>query len=122
MEHGVDQIVRDVRGFSVYEGANGIQALDLVGRKLLSDRGVRLGRLFDEIDVSLRGMEDLPQVRALRRLLGELRDVVARLDVARANEVAAHLLRALGHRSEEHTSELQSLMRISSAVFFLKKK
>src|SRR3546814_13955698 len=86
MEHGVDQIVRDVRGFSVYEGANGIQALDLVGRKLLSDRGVRLGRLFDESDVSLRGMEDLPQVRALRRLLGELRDVVARLDVARANE------------------------------------
>src|SRR3546814_7816771 len=28
---------------------------------------------------------------------------------------------ALGHRSEEHTSELQSLMRISSAVFCLKK-
>src|SRR3546814_4703171 len=27
-----------------------------------------------------------------------------------------------GHRSEEHTSELQSLMRISSAVFCLKKK
>src|SRR3546814_20206673 len=42
-------------------------------------------------------MECLSQVRALRRLLGELRDVVARLDVARANEVAAHLLRALGH-------------------------
>src|SRR3546814_1094240 len=29
---------------------------------------------------------------------------------------------ALGHRSEEHTSELQSLMRISYAVFCLKKK
>src|SRR3546814_2272155 len=28
----------------------------------------------------------------------------------------------LGHRSEEHTSELQSLMRISSAVFCLKNK
>src|SRR3546814_19450617 len=95
-EHGVEQIVRDVRVFSIYEGANGIQALDLVGRKLLSDRGVRLGRLFDEIDVSLRGMEDLSQVRALRRLLGELRDVVVRRDVARANDVAAHILRALG--------------------------
>src|SRR3546814_4121316 len=29
---------------------------------------------------------------------------------------------AIGHRSEEHTSELQSLMRISYAVFCLKKK
>src|SRR3546814_1045455 len=34
-----------------------------------------------------------------------------------------HLCRARGHdRSEEHTSELQSLMRISYAVFCLKKK
>src|SRR3546814_10429875 len=32
------------------------------------------------------------------------------------------LLRDFGYRSEEHTSELQSLMRISSAVFCLKKK
>src|SRR3546814_8372682 len=31
-------------------------------------------------------------------------------------------LHARQHRSEEHTSELQSLMRISYAVFFLKKK
>src|SRR3546814_6196835 len=31
-------------------------------------------------------------------------------------------IRAQGHRSEEHTSELQSLMRISYAVFCLKKK
>src|SRR3546814_10647549 len=33
-----------------------------------------------------------------------------------------HSLRAKPHRSEEHTSELQSLMRISYAVFCLKKK
>src|SRR3546814_7530003 len=34
----------------------------------------------------------------------------------------AHERRAMGARSEEHTSELQSLMRISYAVFCLKKK
>src|SRR3546814_4092162 len=34
----------------------------------------------------------------------------------------AELLRRISHRSEEHTSELQSLMRISYAVFCLKKK
>src|SRR3546814_5383513 len=35
---------------------------------------------------------------------------------------ADHARRGDRHRSEEHTSELQSLMRISYAVFFLKKK
>lgn len=33
-EHGMEQFVRDVRITQIYEGANGIQALDLVGRKL----------------------------------------------------------------------------------------
>src|SRR3546814_3580917 len=68
----------------------------------------------------------------------------SRLDRARADRVAADTLadiiggdrlgqpdhrrlgdavdEAVGHRSEEHTSELQSLMRISYAVFCLKKK
>src|SRR3546814_5704343 len=44
----------------------------------------------------------------------------ARLDGARYGRAGRHRRRAA--RSEEHTSELQSLMRISSAVFCLKKK
>src|SRR3546814_5746394 len=51
------------------------------------------------------------------------RNIAGRLDIA---EHEALLAKALGgdrdHRSEEHTSELQSLMRISYAVFCLKKK
>src|SRR3546814_3877968 len=39
-----------------------------------------------------------------------------------AREAVAALRRRIGQRSEEHTSELQSLMRISYAVFCLKKK
>src|SRR3546814_7902777 len=44
--------------------------------------------------------------------------------VAQCLDLVAHLLcvGVVGERSEEHTSELQSLMRISSAVFCLKKK
>ena len=33
-EHGMEQFVRDARIAMIYEGANGIQAMDLVGRKL----------------------------------------------------------------------------------------
>src|SRR3546814_3858998 len=39
-----------------------------------------------------------------------------------ATAAVPHLARQQGSRSEEHTSELQSLMRISYAVFCLKKK
>jgi alkylation response protein AidB-like acyl-CoA dehydrogenase len=43
-EWGMEQFVRDARIAQIYEGANGIQAMDLVGRKLAKDggRGVRL--------------------------------------------------------------------------------
>src|SRR3546814_9716104 len=40
----------------------------------------------------------------------------------RRDFLAAEFEKEIGHRSEEHTSELQSLMRISYAVFWLKKK
>ena len=38
-EWGMEQFVRDARIAMIYEGANGIQALDLVGRKLGRDGG-----------------------------------------------------------------------------------
>ena len=38
-EWGMEQIVRDARVAMLYEGANGVQALDLAGRKLLRDGG-----------------------------------------------------------------------------------
>src|SRR3546814_10893264 len=40
----------------------------------------------------------------------------------RSQGIAAQICEAAGQRSEEHTAELQSLMRISYAVFCLKKK
>src|SRR3546814_4806012 len=45
-----------------------------------------------------------------------------RFQQARENRFVSRLDRHSGNRSEEHTSELQSLMRISYAVFCLKKK
>ncbi len=44
-DHGIEQFVRDARITQIYEGTNGIQALDLVGRKMPEDYG-RLMRQF----------------------------------------------------------------------------
>ena len=58
-EHGMEQFVRDCRIAQIYEGANGIQALDLVGRKLPAHAGRLLRRFFhpvsDYIEAKRRG-------------------------------------------------------------------
>ena len=48
-EWGMEQFVRDARIPMIYEGANGIQALDLVGRKLPKDGGRALQAFFAEV-------------------------------------------------------------------------
>src|SRR5580692_7220924 len=48
-ESGMEQIVRDARIPMIYEGANGIQALDLVGRKLGKDGGRAVMAFFNEV-------------------------------------------------------------------------
>jgi acyl-CoA dehydrogenase len=48
-EWGMEQFVRDARIAMIYEGANGIQALDLVGRKLPRDGGRAVMNFFAEV-------------------------------------------------------------------------
>jgi acyl-CoA dehydrogenase len=48
-EQGMEQFVRDARIAMIYEGANGIQALDLVGRKLARDGGRAVMSFFGEV-------------------------------------------------------------------------
>ncbi len=75
-EHGMEQLVRDVRITEIYEGTNTIQALDLVGRKL----GIEGGRLFKgwlkEVDGTLArvgGRNDMAE------FVVPLKDAVERL-------------------------------------------
>jgi len=49
-EWGMEQFVRDCRITLIYEGTNGIQALDLVGRKLAADGGRAIFTFFAEVD------------------------------------------------------------------------
>ena len=58
VEWGIEQWVRDARISSIYEGANGIQALDLVKRKLVLDQGQALGLCIDEVQGFLTQISD----------------------------------------------------------------
>ena len=49
VEHGMEQIVRDARIAQIYEGTNGVQALDFTARKVLRDGGATLRRLLGQM-------------------------------------------------------------------------
>jgi alkylation response protein AidB-like acyl-CoA dehydrogenase len=49
VDHGMEQFVRDARIAMIYEGTNGVQALDLVGRKLPANMGRSLRRFFHPV-------------------------------------------------------------------------
>jgi hypothetical protein len=49
VDYGVEQLVRDCRITQIYEGTNGVQALDLVGRKLPAHTGRYLRRFFHPV-------------------------------------------------------------------------
>ncbi len=66
-ETGAAQHYRDARITPIYEGANGIQALDLVGRKVMGDRGAAAGDLLDEMRAfvaSCKGIEGVGELKA----------------------------------------------------------
>jgi alkylation response protein AidB-like acyl-CoA dehydrogenase len=56
-ETGAAQYVRDVRITTIYEGTTGIQANDLIGRKLGRDRGAAMGALILEMHAELDALE-----------------------------------------------------------------
>ena len=77
-EWGMEQIVRDTRIAPVYEGANGVQALDLISRKVLRDGGGVMRRFVGEMAADEAPSEYAPALRnALDRLAGVTDWVVA---------------------------------------------
>lgn len=71
-EWGMEQYVRDARIAMIYEGTNGIQALDLVGRKLAKDGGRAIQLFFSVVTDEI----------AVARTVPELADFAARLEQA----------------------------------------
>jgi alkylation response protein AidB-like acyl-CoA dehydrogenase len=85
-ETGVAQFYRDVRVTAIYEGTNGIQAMDLVGRKL-GDGGAAARRLIDEVAGTAAGGG--AQGEALAAAAGRLRTATDWMLGAEANDRAA---------------------------------
>jgi len=75
-EWGMEQFVRDARIAMIYEGANGVQALDLVARKLPKDGGRAIMAFFGEVSQFLAAAKDdaalAPYLSGLQAALGHL--------------------------------------------------
>ncbi len=63
-EHGMEQLVRDGRILQQYEGANGIQSLDLLGRKVLANGGATLRVFTNQIDAFCAQHESSPELKS----------------------------------------------------------
>lgn len=91
-EWGQEQHVRDARIAQIYEGANGIQALDLMGRKVVNDRQGMLDVLADEIRDYLGESRDSQlddYVKALREGLDCLLETTGRVKDEASSQPAA---------------------------------
>ena len=73
-EWGMSQFVRDARIAMIYEGANGIQAMDLIGRKLPKDGGRAMMAFLGEVQAFLKdsGEDEAAFAKPLQAALGDL--------------------------------------------------
>ncbi|MDK9695465.1 MAG: acyl-CoA dehydrogenase C-terminal domain-containing protein [Siculibacillus sp.] len=95
-EHGQEQYVRDARITQIYEGTNGVQALDLVGRKMPAHAGRYLRRFFHPVQAWIEAnMENealaefvQPLAKAFVRLQ-QATGQIARVGMAKPDEAGA---------------------------------
>ncbi len=82
-EYPMEQLLRDCRITQIYEGTNGIQAMDLLGRKLGMNKGKPIMDLLGEVQ----------QTIAAAKSISNLQDVSAKVEVAvnELGEVALHI-------------------------------
>jgi alkylation response protein AidB-like acyl-CoA dehydrogenase len=109
-ETGAAQHMRDVRISSIYEGTNGIQSIDLVGRKLGRDGGEAMGQLATEIAQtveSLRGHDD----EDLAAIVAPLAEGLASLE-----RTTRWMVEHIGQQPGEALAGATSYMRLAGYV------
>ncbi|WP_223670756.1 acyl-CoA dehydrogenase family protein [Kangiella shandongensis] len=92
-EWGMEQHVRDCRIAQIYEGTNGIQALDLVGRKLIANDGEFLKVFLNEIRRDLSGFASSNHKTLVEQHLEELEKLsLAIIESSKINSELAQLV------------------------------
>ena len=76
-DNPASQFVRDARIAMIYEGANGVQALDLVGRKLAADGGAALRGFLALIEADCAAAQDRALADALQVAVGQMQSALA---------------------------------------------
>ena len=103
----MEQLVRDARINMIYEGTNGIQALDLLGRKILQDNGAKL-KVFAKhvqafVEANAANAEMMPFIAPIMKLGDTITKVTTEVGMkafSNADEVGAasvDYLRLVGH-------------------------
>lgn len=106
-EWGQEQFVRDIRITQIYEGTNGVQAMDLMGRKTVATEGALLAQQRAEIDAFMaehkQALRELTLYEGLHQcvaVLGEVTDVIivkARNDADEIGAAATEYLHLSGY-------------------------
>lgn len=106
-EWGVEQYARDARINTIYEGTNAVQAMDLLGRKVMHDGGAKLGKFAAVIQGFIKdnsGNAAMAEFLApLGKLLGDILKLTAELgakaksDPDEIGAAATPYLRLMGH-------------------------
>ncbi len=87
-EWGMEQLVRDARITQLYEGTNGIQALDLISRKLARDKGNMLEDTFALFNSKIEQMTDMGMKEQASELLTEWFNAATELKQQNAVDLA----------------------------------
>lgn len=109
-ETGAAQHMRDARILTIYEGTTGIQALDLVGRKILGDSGKALKELLAEI----RSLDK--DLQASGDSLGNIRVVLSAAVDELQNSVTWLLENAPGDQNVPGSAAVNLLMQMGTVV------
>ena len=75
-EHGMEQLYRDAKIFTLYEGTTGIQALDLLGRKIMQMNRGSLGPLADVINDYIAQNPDNPYAEELSEYMKQWQELI----------------------------------------------
>jgi hypothetical protein len=93
-EHGMEQLARDARITTLYEGTTGIQALDLLGRKIMQMQGAGLKVFVAQV---ARFCEEQSANAAVAEFIGPLREKAAQWQ---------HLTMQIGQRAAGNPEEI----------------